>query len=225
MARTGSGDWGCRGNWRRPPQGLRRNRRRRDGSNSAAARLRSASRPRPLRRCRFPNRPRARCGSRGRRRGAGRFRYLRPRHHRSGMDGADRFEIANIRSPIAKIGEARRRRGLNRPGAERLPRASGADAAEHASSDRRRRPSAAVCEDPGDLCACRAAVARHSGAAARFRPRSSMQSSLSRPQRRCPWRPAPWRPRARTPSPRPRSCRRARPATGRAPPHSERPSA
>jgi hypothetical protein len=44
---------------------------------------------------------------------------------------------ANIRSAIAKIGEARRRRGMDRPGADELQRGNGADAAEHASSDRR----------------------------------------------------------------------------------------
>jgi hypothetical protein len=134
-------------------------------------------------------------------------------------------ESANIRSAIAKIGEARRRRGMDRPGADELQRGNGADAAEHASSDRRRRPTAAVFEDPGDLCACRAAVAHHSGAADRLRPRASMRSPLSQPRQRCPWRPAPCRPRARTPWPRPRSCRPARPAIERAPPHSGRPSA
>ena len=156
---------------------------------------------------------------------AGRFRCPRPRRHRSGTGGAGKFEIANIGSATAKIGEAQRRRELDTPGADALPRAPSADAAEHASSDRTRAPSAAACEDPGGLCACRAVVARHSGAAARFRPPSSMQSPLSRRQRRCPWRRAPWRQRARTPSPRRKSYRPARQATARAPWRSERPSA
>ena len=47
--------------------------------------------------------------------------------------------------------------------------------------------------------------------------RMPFDPAVSRPPPRCPCLPGPWRRRARTPSPRPKSCRRARPEFERAP--------
>ena len=101
---------------------------------------------------------------------AGRRHHLHPRRHRSGTDVGARFETANIRSAISRIGEERRRRDRGRSAASPLGRASAACAAGRASSDRRQRPSGAACAGPEGPCARR--VVLQLGAAARFRSRA-----------------------------------------------------